>query len=485
MRSYFDGFKENFGGIKIKNKDKVTSFEKNAKKLITKYMIPGVAIGLAQNAISIYEKGFGFRNIDNQLPVTMNTVFGIASVTKSFTCIAILQLQEAGKLSVQDPVVKYLPEFSTLTNATDKMTVHHFMTHSAGLPPLPTILYANKKSMDTNQSEYSDFKNNDSNQKSIHDYEQLMEFISQLEFDLLGEPGSEFSYSNDSYALLGAIIERVSGVPYERYIKENILLPAGMVNSCFLFEELQSNKNITSLYASRKKDNEAEIYEDSTWLDAPSMRAAGYLKSTVRDMLKCTEIFTNNGKVGENQILNTNSVQQMIYPHIEFAPGKYYGYGFIITPNYHGGTLVEHGGNFKGIASQLCIIPEREIAGVILTNLARVPSPTILKGALNIFENRNFYAIPESYEEFECALQEQYEYEGTYISIAENRFTISVEDGILKFSLYDESIPIQCIGKDLFLASVRDQSEVIRFIRNNKGEIVRLAYHYRQYHKSS
>lgn len=217
----------------IKNKDKVTSFEKNAKKLITKYMIPGVAIGLAQDAIPVYEKGFGFRNVDNQLPVTMDTVFGIASVTKSFTCMAIMQLQEAGKLSVQDPVLKYLPELSTLRNTTDNMTVHHFMTHSAGLPPLPTILYANKKSVDITQSEYKDYKHNDSNQKSIHDYEQLMEFISQLEFDLLGEPGSEFSYSNDCYALLGAIIERVSGVPFERYIKENILVPAGMSNSCF------------------------------------------------------------------------------------------------------------------------------------------------------------------------------------------------------------------------------------------------------------
>ncbi|UTE72066.1 beta-lactamase family protein [Rossellomorea marisflavi] len=467
----------------IKNKDKVTSFEKNAKKLITKYMIPGVAIGLAQDAIPVYEKGFGFRNVDNQLPVTMDTVFGIASVTKSFTCMAIMQLQEAGKLSVQDPVFKYLPELLNLRNTTDKMTVHHFMTHSAGLPPLPTILYANKKSVDITQSEYKDFKHNDSNQKSIHDYEQLMEFISQLEFDLLGEPGSEFSYSNDCYALLGAIIERVSGVPFERYIKENILLPAGMINSCFLFEELPGNKNITSLYASRMKDHKAEIFEDSTWPDAPSMRAAGYLKSTVRDMLKYTRIFTNNGKVGENQILNSNSVQQMIYPHIEFEPGKYYGYGFMIDPNYFGGTLIEHGGNFKGIASQLCIIPERRIAGVILTNLARVPSPKILKGALNIVENRNFDATSDNYEEFECTLKDLYEYEGTYISIAENRFIISVEGGSLQFSIHEEGIPIQCIGKDTFLASIRDQSEVIRFIRNNKGEIVRLAYHYRQYHK--
>ncbi len=450
--------------------------------MITKYKIPGVAIGLAHNGNPIYEKGYGFRNLENQLPVTLDTVFGIASVTKSFTCVAILQLQETGKLSVQDPVVKYLPEFSTPTDATDKMTVHHFMTHSAGIPPLPTILYANKKNIDTNQSQH---KINESYQKSIDDYEQLMEFISQLDFELLGEPGTEFSYSNDSYALLGAIIERVSGVLFERYIKENILLPARMVNSCFLFEELQGYKNITSLYASRKKDNETEIYEDSIWLDAPTMRAAGYLKSTVRDIFNYTEIFTNNGKVGENQILNTKSVQQMIYPHIEFSPGKYYGYGFIITPNYHGGTLVEHGGNFKGIASHLCIIPERGMAGVILTNLAKVPSPTILKGALNIFENRNFYASPVSYEEFECTLQELYEYEGTYISIAGNRFTISVIDGGLKFSIPDESIPIQCIGIDIFLASVRDQSEVVRFIRNDKGKIVRLAYHFRQYHKSS
>jgi CubicO group peptidase (beta-lactamase class C family) len=469
----------------MKVKFELTSFEENAKELINKYQIPGVSIGLAHNGFPVYEKEFGFRNVENQLPVTMDTVFGIASVTKSFTSVAIMQLQEAGKLSVHDPVVKHLPEFSTPTDVTDKMTVHHFMTHSAGLPPLPTLLYANKKSIDSNPStqNYSGPKIKEVDQKSIDTYEQLMEFISNLDFELLGEPGTEFSYSNDSYALLGAIIERASGIPFEQYIKENILEPAGMVNSCFLLEEIQDHENITSLYAARKVDNEVEIYEDPIWWDAPSMRAAGYLKSTVRDMLKYTEIFTNNGKVGENQILFAESVQQIIYPHIECSPGKYYGYGFIITLNYHGGTLIEHGGNFKSIASHICIIPERGIAGMILTNLAGVPSSTIISGALNILENRDFYDNPVSYKEFECTLQELNKYEGTYTSKVGNNFTVSVEDGELEFSENVVSIPIHCIGKDIFLASIRDQNEVIRFIRDEAGKIVRLAYHFRQYAK--
>jgi hypothetical protein len=120
---------------------------------------------------------------------------------------------------------------------------------------------------------------------------------------------------------------------------------------------------------------------------------------------------------------------------------------------------------------------------MILTNLAGVPSSTMLSGALNILENRDFYASPVSYNEVECTLQDLYEYERTYTSIAGNRFTISVEDEGLEFSVPGVSIPIQCIGKDIFLASEKDQSEVVRFIRNNEGKIVRIAYHLRQYPK--
>ena len=470
----------------MKSQIVMSTFEKFAKGLIDKYLIPGTAIGFAHNGNIVYEKGFGYRNVDKKLPVTMDTVFGIASVTKSFTCMAIMILQEQGKLSVHDPVIKYLPEFTTKAGATNKMTIHHFMTHSAGLPPLPSLFYAKKRSFDLDPSA-KDYPGlsfpEDDKQGPIDTYEQLMEFIGSLDITLLGEPGTEFSYSNDCYALLGTIVQRVSGISFEQFVKEYILVPCGMEHTCFEIDELEDYENITSLYAARKIENGVEVYEAPVWWESPSMRGAGALKSTINDMLKYAEIIRTKGKVGDKRILSAESVEQMITPYIECSPGRFYGYGFMITPDYHGSTLVEHGGNLKAIASQLCIIPEKEITGMILTNLAGVPAVTIMAGALNNLEGRDVDATPFPTTEEELSLKELNEFEGTYTSSEGMSLTIKVTEKGLDFSTQGTTFPIHCVGQDLFLAVVKDQKELIRFVRNEKDEIERVAYHMRQFPK--
>ncbi|WP_078379999.1 serine hydrolase domain-containing protein [Sutcliffiella halmapala] len=465
----------------------MSAFENYAEGLIQKYKIPGTAIGFAHNGHPIYEKGFGYRNVEKKLPVTMDTVFGIASVTKSFTCMAIMMLQEQGKLSVHDPVVKYLPEFSTPTDATNKMTIHHFMTHTAGLPPLPSLFYAKKRSIDQDPSA-KDYPGlsivKDDEQGPIDTYEQLMAFIAGLQFDLLGEPGMEFSYSNDSYALLGTIVQRVCGISFEQFVKESILDPCGMEHTCFEPDELDGYSNITSLYAARKIEDGLEVYEAPVWWESPSMRGAGALKSTVNDMLKYAEIIRTKGKIGDKRLLTEESVEQMITPYIECSPGRYYGYGFMITPNFHGSTLVEHGGNLKAVASQLCIIPEEGITGMILTNLAGVPATTIMSGALNSIEGRDVEETPYSVAELELSFAELKTYEGTYTSNEGMSLSITVTEEGIDFSTQGTSFPIQCVGPDLFLAVVKDQKELIRFVRDNNGEIERVAYHMRQFPKN-
>ena len=102
--------------------------------------IPGVAIGLAKDGELFYGKGFGYRDVEKQLEVTIDTVFATGSITKSFTCVAIMQLQEAGKISVHDPVKKYLPNFRLKHGSTEQITIHHFMTHTSGIPALLPLL---------------------------------------------------------------------------------------------------------------------------------------------------------------------------------------------------------------------------------------------------------------------------------------------------------------------------------------------------------
>ena len=145
---------------------------------------------------------------------------------------------------------------------------------------------------------------------------------------------------------------------------------------------------MTRLYAAKTTEEGVTVYPTEIWWDAPAMRAAGYLKSTINDILRYLEIFRNEGMVDGVRILSKESVDQMIYPHFEYNNGIYYGYGLRITPDYYGETLIEHGGGLKGVSSLMFILPEKGLTGVALSSLASVPSGRLLMGALNVLRRK-------------------------------------------------------------------------------------------------
>ncbi|MEC0304312.1 serine hydrolase domain-containing protein [Terribacillus saccharophilus] len=121
----------------MKQGTRVNNFEQYSDDILKKYKVPGFAIGLAKDGELCYEKEFGHRDMEDELPLSADTVFGVGSITKAFTATSILQLQEKRKLSVKDPVIKFLPEFKTPNEEqTKQMTIHHFLTHTSGIPPL-------------------------------------------------------------------------------------------------------------------------------------------------------------------------------------------------------------------------------------------------------------------------------------------------------------------------------------------------------------
>lgn len=448
-------------------KEALTHFERYAEFMIDKYQIPGISLGINHLGERRYYKGFGYRDIENKLPVTEDTIFGIASITKSFTCVAIMQLQEAGKLSVHDPVIKYLPEFRTPDQEkTKKMTIHHFMTHTSSLPPLPRAVGPDGIS-------------------PVRSHEEFMQFIGELEFDLLGEPGEHFSYSNHAFNLLGTIIERVSGQSYNAYIAENILQPCGMENTLFRIEDATDHHHITTLYEAKTVRGKTIVYPLPDWGKTPFMTASGFLRSTVKDMLKYAEIFRNNGVSGENRILSYESVQQMTEPYVEIEPGKFYGYGLMITPNYYGHKLIEHSGSLDGVSSRMCVIPEVGLTGVILTNLSDIPAGTILMSAVNDAMDRPVTSSHVKYRDHDLDISELEQYVGTYESDEGMKVTIDTYGKHITIYTNGSYHPIRYIGNHTFLINIRDQEETIRFIFNDQGQIDRLAFHYRQLWKVS
>lgn len=337
---------------------------------------PGVAVGVCQGGRPLYCQGFGHRDREAGLPVTVDTLMSAASLTKSVTAVAIMQLQEAGLLTVADPLVQYLPEFSSPDPAfTAGITLHHLLTNSAGLPPLPTLRHALVRSMLADpQTENRAALERLRPIESVFD---LLDYLSNLSYRPLIPSGRYFSYSNEGFALLGAVIERVSGMSYRQYVTDRILRPAGMFCSTFGAE----GSGFARHYLPGGRDQPP--IPVTLWESGP-LTPSGGLRSSVGELLSYLEIFRTGGLVGSTRLLAPESVAAMMHPHQPVTRGLFYGYGLYVTPGYHGVTLVEHLGASRGISAALTVVPERGLTAVLLANQTGLPANRMLLSAVNL-----------------------------------------------------------------------------------------------------
>ncbi len=186
--------------------------------------LPGLSVGIIKGDELVYAKGFGFRDIDKGLPATPRTIYGIGSITKSFTALAILKLAEEGKLSLEDPVDRYV---QVKLNPLGVVTIHHLLTHSSGLPALG---YA--------EAYINGVLGLDSNWLPLATPEDVLSFMRNAADWVVARPGEKFFYLNEGYVMLGLIIRKISGIPYEDFVREKILKPLGMDRTYFKADEV-------------------------------------------------------------------------------------------------------------------------------------------------------------------------------------------------------------------------------------------------------
>lgn len=335
-------------------------FEKRVVERMTQEHIPGLALAVSQNGEIIYEKGFGVRDFTTKKPATPETIFGTASVTKSFTALAIMQLAEDGKLSVDDSVSKYLPSFRIQgVDPIGDIKIHHLLTHTTGLAPIERHESFNR----------------------FHDH---LVYLREKPHDLLGKPGQYFSYSNDAFLLLGAVIEKVTGRLYRRYITEEILYPLGMTRSTFSIEELNKMCNVSTPYIFNEEEDR---FESQNWPSLGNYEVGGGIRSSARDLLKYGELFISSGKMDKTRLINEVYLQTMYKPNVQIDARTHYGYAFKVTPDYYGTTLVEHSGGQPGVSSNFGFLPEYHCSIAVLTNVAGASARDIWFEAANTLLN--------------------------------------------------------------------------------------------------
>ena len=292
---------------------------------------------VAEKGKIIYEKGFGMANMEWAIPNQTDTKFRIGSVTKQFTSTLIMQLVEEGKIKLDGKLVDYLTDYRKDTG--DKVTIHQLLNHTSGIPSytgLPNFF------ADVSRNPYS-----------ITDF--VKKFASG---DLDFEPGSKFSYNNSGYFLLGAIIEKVTGKPYETVLAERIFKPLGMTNSGYDHQPTLINKRASG-YEKRPAG-----YVNAPYLDMSLPYAAGSLYSTVDDLYKWNE------SLYEDKILSAESKKLM------FTPGLgNYGYGLTISDQPIGKTdqktkIISHGGGINGFNCLVTRAVDKRQTVILLDNVS-------------------------------------------------------------------------------------------------------------------
>ena len=191
------------------------------EEIIQRWEIPGLAVGIVEAGEIVYAKGFGVQNLDTQMPVTLESQFCVASVSKAFVASAVMQLVEQSLVDLDAPITRYLPYFVLDDDCYPQITIRQALSHTSGMPDI------------------SEFEYNALVENPEYDEGAIERFVRSLSNrQMIAKPGERFSYSNIAYNVLGDLIAKVSGMSFEAYMKTRLLTPAGMPSSTFLMEEV-------------------------------------------------------------------------------------------------------------------------------------------------------------------------------------------------------------------------------------------------------
>ncbi|MFN8632389.1 MAG: serine hydrolase domain-containing protein [Chloroflexota bacterium] len=462
-------------------------FEEYAADLIARSGIPSAAVALARNGETIYEAGFGHRDAEGRLPVTPDTRFGLGSVTKSFPCLCIVQLAEAGALSVHDPVVTWLPEFRLPGAAgaeyTPRVTIHHLMTHAAGIPPEPSLLHARAASIvadpDLNRMHPvpmgvpPDIRS----WERITTYEELMALMARQDFAVLGPPGSVISYSNEGFVLLAAIVERVTGQGFGAYLQAHVLDPLEMARTGLYTRKTPPDEPEVVPFAVDTRSGAREVFPSPAWWDQGTMFGNGGLKSTTRDLLHYLELYRTDGASHGTRVISPDGVRQMTVPHQPIPTASLshggYGYGLRIDQIAGLGTSIGHGGGNKGVATQVLAVPELGLTAVALTNLANAPAAKLAQGMILAAAGRAPEGPWIDYPEHAVNPSALARYVGAYQGQPGSISQVTVRDGALYVASGAEPQLARPYAPGSFYLEAAD--EVVTFLERPSGEVWAMA----------
>jgi CubicO group peptidase (beta-lactamase class C family) len=421
---------------------------------------PGAAVVLERNGETLVSRGFGYRDVGAGLAPDTETVFGSGSITKSLTALAILLLEEDGKLAVGDPVTDYLYDLRLPGPEAGAITLHHLLTHTSGLPPLPSRHYAWLSQDDLEPFERADLERLPP-RAPIRSFDELIAFLGEHPFALHAPPGRQYSYSNEGYNLLGAIIERVSGQPLPTFMQERILGPARMSRSSLDLQFTLSLPNVTQLHVKQG----GEVFASANWYNPACWLAAGGLRTTAADLARYFRMLAADGVLDGVRIASPEAVRKMTTGYADKGDGNRYGYGLTLA-DLDGHPVAEHGGGHKGVSAMGGCVAGDGVVCVVMTNLAAAPALDIWTACVRMALDLPQAPLDAPVTPADVPLETLRAFAGQYVSDEAGAFRVVVDDaGRVVVSSEAGSLPATPTASDTLTVVSPLGGQTIRFLR--------------------
>ena len=414
---------------------------------IQAYLAPFVKTGNFTGAVLVARKGrvlfrgaYGMASYELQVPNTAETRFHIASVSKLFTAVAILQLQEQGRLRVADSLARFLPDFPN----AERITLDNLLTHTSGIPNI------------------NDLADYDSFARSPHTVQQLVANFAGLPLEF--QPGSDYHYSNSNYNLLALVLEKVTGKSYGDYIREHTLEPAGMLHSGHDGDA----RRLIPFAALGYEPAGLSGYEKAPYLDWSNKTGNGSLYSTVDDLYRF------------DRALNTNLLLQAATREKYFVEGRGNRYGWFIRRRA-GRRVMSSNGRSPGFTAELDRFPDDDVTIIVLSNsYASVSQDPIAEGlAAIVFSQKP--PLPPVMGGAAVAQSVLQSYAGNYqfgpdYFVANAKASLSAGPGYLLLQVRDFRTPLVPLSATEFLE--RNFFGHVVVTKSPEGKVSGLTYRY-------
>jgi CubicO group peptidase (beta-lactamase class C family) len=403
---------------------------------------------ITQKGKILLMKSYGYKNYTARVLNDSNTVFLIGSVTKQFTALVILKLQEEGKLSVHDKLDKYFPEFKY----SNKITLENLLTHTSGM-------YDYVGDIDAEDSAIS-----------CHPVDKQMVLDRVFKHGLYFTPGTKFRYCNSGYYLLGQIIAKVTGKSYEQNVRDIIFMPLQMTHSFFGFSH-SADTNIAKGY---QHINSTGQEEAKAWRwDSTITYAAGGIFSTTGDMNKWAQAIV------DQKILSGDSWKAMFTPHLE-----HYGYGLYIDSVW-GKKSISHGGGLPGFISYLCCYINEDVTITLLNNYGWFGDALNgISADLSAIIFHKHYELMYAGEGKQFPIDSLKRYVGKYEFDKKHHAHITLENGQLHMEAPEGGLPKSPLfAEDQTNFYLKVINARIEFVKDASGNIIELIAHYNGKHE--